>query len=135
MKKWASLVAVALSLVLVLAACGSNDKGGNSDNGSTPSNSAAPSENTAAEGGVTIVASNWKFDKAEYKIKAGESIDMTVDSAEGIHGIKILKTDVNIENKQTVAVKIDEPGTYDIICNIPCGAGHAKMKAKLVVEA
>lgn len=137
MKKWIGLVAV-LSLTLVLAACGSDKDKNNGANDTTPP--AVTDTNSNSEGGeaasdaVTIKATNYEFDKKEYRIKAGQAVDFTLDSAEGNHGIAIMKTDYKLVDKETVSVKIDEPGEYDIICNIACGPGHAKMRSKLIVE-
>ncbi|MFD2116573.1 cytochrome C oxidase subunit II [Paenibacillus yanchengensis] len=143
MKKWIGLVAV-LSLTMVLAACGSdkNADGGANKNTETPpavTDTNGNAGNTETEGeaaaeAVTITATDYEFDKAEYRIKAGEAVDVTLVSAEGNHGIKIMNTDYTLLDKDTVSVKIDEPGEYDIICNIFCGPGHAKMKSKLIVE-
>ncbi|GGG90837.1 cytochrome C oxidase subunit II [Paenibacillus radicis (ex Gao et al. 2016)] len=125
MKKWILFAAV-LCLVAVIAACGSNK--GNSE----PTTSGVSEPNTAAPE-VVIKAKSWEFDKAEYKIKAGEPVNLTLESNGGVHGIDISKTDIKIANKKTKAVTL-EAGVYDIVCNVPCGNGHAKMTAKLVVE-
>lgn len=135
MKKWVVFISI-LSIALVVAACGANSGGnkpasGTAEGGGGEENSAPASSGS----GLVITASNWEFDKEEYKIKAGEPIDLTFKSIEGVHGMGILKTDyTNIGMDETVSVKIDEPGTYNIICSVSCGVGHAKMRAKLVVE-
>ncbi len=130
MKKWVGFAA-AMALVLVLAACGSkNDGGAKPDNSQAPTNT----EQSEASNDVKIIASDWEFDKQEYKVKAGEEVKITLQNAKGKHGIAIKNTDYKLEDKQTVTAKFDEPGTYEIFCNIPCGAGHAKMKANLIVE-
>ncbi|MDQ0110984.1 cupredoxin domain-containing protein [Paenibacillus harenae] len=130
MKKWL-LFASALCLVAVLAACGAK-----SDN--QESNNAGNGEAVAADSGATgeevvITASNWEFDQKEYKIKAGEATNITLKSTDGVHGVKIDKVD-NIANGQTKTVTVAEPGTYEMICSVPCGNGHRQMKATLVVE-
>ncbi|MFD0588462.1 cytochrome C oxidase subunit II [Paenibacillus sp. GCM10027627] len=134
MKKWLTFISV-LALTLVIAACGANSEGNKkSEGGSSNAGSEAVDSGEAASSELVITAKNWEFDKEEYKIKAGETVDVTVKSAGGVHAVRILKTDYDIANKKTVAVKIDEPGTYDMICSVPCGTGHRTMVAKLIVE-
>lgn len=130
MKKWL-LFASAMCLVVVLAACGANNSTNKDDN--TKPATTNVDEGTATSD-VVITASNWKFDKDEYKIKAGETVNLKLESVEGMHGITISKTDYKIKTGGSTAVTITEPGTYDMICSVPCGAGHTKMKTTLVVE-
>lgn len=127
MKKYL-LLASALCLVLVLAACGANNntnKGGN--------NEAADLGPATSE--LVITASNWEFDQKEYKIKAGETVNVSLKSIDGVHSVKILKSKFNdIKNNETAAVRFDEPGEYNIVCTVPCGKGHTTMKSKLIIE-
>ncbi|RJE91191.1 cytochrome C oxidase subunit II [Paenibacillus sp. 1011MAR3C5] len=131
MKKWLVFASM-LALALVIAACGANSDNSKETTGSVSNDSG--NEASASDSEVVITAKDWEFDQKEYRIKAGETVDLTLKSAGGVHGVSILKTDYNIGNKKTVAVKFDAPGTYDMICNVPCGGGHGQMKAKLIVE-
>lgn len=114
---------LALVVVLALAACGKKDE---------PTGGTAAS--APATGELTITATNWQFDKPEYRVKKGETLKVTLESKDGAHGIKIAKLGVDIGTNKSKDVTFDKPGTYDIQCSIPCGAGHAKMTAKLIVE-
>ncbi|MDQ6423011.1 cupredoxin domain-containing protein [Paenibacillus sp. LHD-117] len=129
MKKWIAFASV-MALTLIIAACGANSSGGNNSG-----NNAGAAVNTGAEptSEVVLTASSWEFDQQEYQIKAGEPVALTLKSVDGVHGVQILKTAYKIGNNKTVTVQFDEPGTYEIICNIQCGVGHGKMKATLVV--
>lgn len=130
MKKWL-LFASALCLVIVLAACGANSgNGGNAADNEAVETSAGGSAGSE----LVITASNWKFDQPEYKIKAGETVNVKLDSIDGMHGVQIKNTDYAIANGKTVAVSISNPGEYEMICNVPCGGGHRTMAAKLIVE-
>ncbi|OMF36021.1 hypothetical protein BK133_09835 [Paenibacillus sp. FSL H8-0548] len=126
MKKWL-LFASVLCLVFIIAACGTNSTKEENTEAST-----AASGSGAAD--LVITASNWKFDQKEYKIKAGETVNLKLDSVDGMHGVQIKKTDYVIDGGKTVAVNISKPGTYEMICSRPCGTGHAQMKTTLVVE-
>ncbi|MFF2483747.1 cytochrome C oxidase subunit II [Paenibacillus sp. NPDC058071] len=125
MKKWAMLAAT-LCFVFVIAACGGNaNKPASGQSGVIEPDTAAPE--------VVIKAKNWEFDQAEYKIKAGENINLKLESTEGVHGIRISKTKIQIDNNKTQTISLDA-GEYEISCYIPCGGGHTKMKSKLIVE-
>lgn len=128
MKKWL-LFASAICLVFVIAACGAN--GGNVKNKEANTTVA---DSGAASSELVITASNWKFDQKEYKIKAGETVNLQLDSIDGMHGLQIQNTNYEVTAGKTVPVSISEPGKYEMICNVPCGQGHRQMKATLVVE-
>lgn len=130
MKKWL-LFASALCLVVVLAACGA--KSDNQESNNAGNGEAVAADSGAASAEVVITASNWEFDQKEYKIKAGEATNLTLKSTDGVHGVKIDKVE-NIATGQTKTVTVAEPGTYEMICSVPCGNGHREMKATLVVE-
>lgn len=102
---------------------------------STPEKS---EDEAAAEAGkpqLKITASNFKFDQAEYKVKSGETLQVVVKNSEGVHGIDIAQLGISLSGKElSKEVTFDKPGTYEIMCNVPCGVGHVNMKAKLIVE-
>ena len=133
MKRLGTVAALAV-LALALAACGGNNGGGTAN--AAAKNSGAENNGGAAVGNVVdLTATNYKFDKDVYKVKAGE-VTFNLINAEGVHGIKISNTDVKLDNNTTTqTVTLDNPGEYEIQCSIPCGSGHVKMRAKLVVEA
>jgi cytochrome c oxidase subunit II len=113
------LFIMSIGLVAALAACGGGDDATEGNGG-------------GGDNAVAIEASNWKFDKSEYTVPAG---DVTIDfkSAEGYHGIQVNGTDVKIDGEGSETVNL-EAGEYTIICSVPCGDGHADMQAKLIVE-
>lgn len=130
MKKWL-LFAGVMCAVFVIAACGANNSTNNAANKEVNTIAA---DSGAASSELVITASNWEFDQKEYKIKAGETVNLTLKSIDGVHGIQILKTDYDkIEIGKTVPVSFAEAGTYEMICSVPCGQGHRQMKATLVV--
>lgn len=130
MRKWL-LLGTIVAIMSVLIACGSTNNGGNTNNSSAP---IEVSEDEIVSGELTITAKNWEFDKEYYAIKAGEAINVTVASIDGVHGIEILGTEYNnIINDKATSVTITEPGTYEVRCSIPCGSGHRTMTTKIVV--
>ncbi|MFZ3579592.1 cytochrome C oxidase subunit II [Virgibacillus sp. DJP39] len=114
-----------IALSLILAACGGGDS---AEEGN-------PSEGTESNGvstTVDITATNWEFDQENYTVPAGE-VTFNLTNEEGLHGIQVDGTDVNIEGDESGKVTL-EPGEYTIRCSIPCGQGHANMQSTLTVE-
>ncbi|MEF3303883.1 cupredoxin domain-containing protein [Paenibacillus sp. GYB003] len=95
-------------------------------------------DEAAAESGkpqLKITASNFQFDQAEYRVKTGETLQVVLKNKEGTHGIDITQLGISLSGKElSKEVTFDKPGTYEIVCSVPCGAGHVNMKAKLIVE-
>jgi len=83
---------------------------------------------------LKISASNFHFDKPEYKVKAGDKLTVILDSR-GNHGLAIDDLNINLSGDTlSQEVTFDKPGTYEIHCSIPCGDGHLEMKSVLIVE-
>lgn len=94
-------------------------------------------EEASAGPSLKLVASNFKFDQAEYTAKAGETVRVSLSIKEGIHAVHITGQGLTVDlDKQNPSqdVTFEKPGTYDIVCSLPCGEGHANMKSKLVVQ-
>lgn len=94
-------------------------------------------EETTSGPSLKLVASNFKFEQAEYAAKAGEKTKVSLSIKEGIHAVQITGNGMDISlDKQNPSqeVTFDKPGEYKIVCSLPCGAGHADMVSKLVVQ-
>ncbi|MGU3470830.1 cytochrome C oxidase subunit II [Paenibacillus sp. D51F] len=117
-------LAAAMAVLLVaLAACGSG-----------ASNSASTMEDsTPASQEVVVKATNYKFDQQTYEVKKGEPVRIKVET-DGIHGIKVANTDIALKAGQSKVYTINDAGEYEIVCSIPCGPGHEKMRAVLKVQ-
>lgn len=124
-----SVMAAALVLAGLLAACaGRNDDGAEGI-------IIDKSNRTQADSVVEVKARNFEFDRTEYRVKSGQAVRFHFVSEEGVHGIKIPKTGIELKDGESVTVTFEHPGEYEIICSIPCGIGHSKMFVKLIVEA
>lgn len=126
------------AMVLILAACGGGEQeesGGTDNIAENAGQERTETEEATTEvaSSIDISASNWEFDKEEYVVKAGEPITLNFTSEEGVHGIGIEGTDINIQQDQQEEVTL-EPGEYKIYCNVPCGQGHADMTATIIVQ-
>jgi|ERR1043166_5534796 cytochrome c oxidase subunit II len=87
---------------------------------------------------VEITAKRFEFSPKEITLKKGEPVVLRLKTEDVTHGFfqKKLKVDSDIPpGKATdVALTPDTPGTYVVICDHFCGAGHGNMKMKIVVE-
>jgi cytochrome c oxidase subunit 2 len=124
-----------LVITLVLSACagGSDDASQGQDTGTDEGTIVEKDNDNASENSLNISAANWKFDKEEYTVKAGEPVTIDYKNEQGAHGLAIEGTDINIQQDGQQEVTL-EPGEYKIYCSIPCGQGHADMTATLVVQ-
>lgn len=92
-------------------------------------------EDLAAEANtVTIMASNYEFDQAEYKVELGSTKTIRLENEQGLHGIAIKELGVELQGATLEQeVTFDKAGTYEIVCIVMCGEGHADMVAKITV--
>ncbi|GIQ69426.1 hypothetical protein DUZ99_16830 [Xylanibacillus composti] len=91
-------------------------------------------EEEVGENELRFVLSNFEFDQQEYHVKLGETMNVSMRNKEGIHGVAIEGYDIDIHAGDSVEVTFDKPGTFELVCSVMCGLGHAEMVATLVVE-
>ncbi|OIJ12947.1 hypothetical protein BKP35_10305 [Anaerobacillus arseniciselenatis] len=132
MKKLLSLMIVAVAVV-ALTACGGDEE-----------TSAPDAEETSAEvvdvnveagdKEFTIVATNFDYvSDEELVVKKGDKVTLHIENEEGVHGLDIPSFGIQGGAGETVEFEATEAGTHEILCSIPCGAGHNDMKINLVV--
>jgi len=89
---------------------------------------------------VTISAERFSFTPSEFKVKAGQPVEIRLRSDDTDHGFRILDTDVNVivpkRGKGDVSVVFEppKPGRYVFECSKLCGAGHSFMRGTLIAE-
>lgn len=101
------------------------------------SDSMAAAEQEQKEAGTTIKisASNFKFDKEEYRVKKGETWTLKFVNKEGVHAMEIVGMDVHLDKaNDTAEVTFNEAGEFVLECSLMCGIGHDDMKSKFIVE-
>lgn len=82
---------------------------------------------------LRFLASNYQFDQEEYNVSVGETLELSMRNEQGRHGVGIVGLDINLVEGDTVEHTFTEPGTYDVVCTIACGEGHAEMISQLIV--
>lgn len=92
-----------------------------------------------------LVAKSWTFDAgpeagnpATLRFPRGSQVTFYVTSVDVMHGFQIEKHTVNLElvpgQVARATANFNRPGTYHIICNHYCGAGHQVMYGVIIVE-
>jgi len=124
MHKWimSALVTIACAMGVYLLATGLPER---------------PKEEKLAEGQelLKIKATNFDFDQAEYRVKAGTTYKIKFSNTLGNHGVEFVGLGIDLTKDNPEAeVTFDKPGEYELHCSIMCGQGHAAMKSKLIVE-
>jgi cytochrome c oxidase subunit 2 len=84
------------------------------------------------------VAHVFEFEPHSIAVPVGAHVTFYVTSADVEHGFSIPETGVNTMVTpgwvSSVAHTFRTPGTFLLICNEYCGAGHQAMAAKVVVQ-
>ncbi len=87
---------------------------------------------------VVMEAFNWGFDPAEVRVPAGAEVTFRAYSSQDFHGLAIAGTKVFLSiTRHEIAEAthtFTEPGEYPFICSDYCGAGHASMVGRIIVE-
>jgi cytochrome c oxidase subunit 2 len=92
-----------------------------------------------------LVAKSWTFEAGPdagnpptLRFPVGSQVTFYVTSKDVMHGFQIEEHTANLElvpgQIARTTTRFNRPGTFDIICNHYCGAGHAIMYATIVVE-
>jgi cytochrome c oxidase subunit 2 len=87
---------------------------------------------------LVMVAQIWSFVPNEVHIPAGSTLEIDATSRDVIHGLHVLRTDINIMvipgEVAHVVHTFREPGEYLMVCHEYCGIGHQGMYGKIIVD-
>lgn len=137
-KTYLFVALVALAAFFVLSACGKNNEDNNAASSPPATASASASASGGAAGGstqeITVHAKNFEFDKKEIKLHVGDTVKLTLENTDGVHGLEVPDFNVNIKNGETATFTVDKAGTYDFNCSVQCGSGHDNMVGQIIVE-
>ena len=88
---------------------------------------------------IPIEARKFRYTPNHIVIKAGEAVILELTAIDFTHGFTLpdlhTRADLIPGKAVQVRLKIDQPGTYDFLCDNFCGNGHEEMNGKLIVEA
>lgn len=87
---------------------------------------------------ITATSAGYKFDQAEYHVKAGTNYKIKFSNKLGVHGAAIQAANLDLTQENPEAdytfPESDKGKTIEIHCSIMCGQGHSTMKSTIVVE-
>lgn len=81
---------------------------------------------------ITIDAFRFGYLPEEVKIKLGDKIKININNLDTPHGLIIPELD--LKGETIIEFTATQKGEFDWYCYVPCGAGHGKMRGKLIVE-
>jgi cytochrome c oxidase subunit 2 len=97
---------------------------------------------------IYVVAKQWMWEFAypdgmtsedELRVPVGQPIELVLTSRDVIHSFFVpafrLKQDVVPGRMTTLSFQSDQPGEYDLLCAEFCGAGHSRMRGRILVVA
>ena len=87
---------------------------------------------------IAVTAKKFEFDVPRIEVKAGETVELTLNSVDTKHGFEckdlaIKKVTFEPDTPATVTFTATKPGTYEYKCADFCGRGHGKMKGQIIV--
>jgi cytochrome c oxidase subunit II len=87
---------------------------------------------------VVMTLAAFAFNPANIEVPAGSTVHFTLTSKDVVHGFEIAGTNTNAMvmpgHIQKITQKFDKAGSYLILCNEYCGAGHQLMSTTITVK-
>lgn len=87
---------------------------------------------------VVMTMQVFSFTPSEIEVPKGATVHFTLTSKDVVHGFQIVGTNVNAMvmpgHIQKITQKFDQPGSYLVLCNEYCGAGHQAMSTTITVK-
>ena len=89
---------------------------------------------------IHITAERFSFSPSEIKVRAGEEVELRIQSEDTSHGFHVIDTDINAvvpkrgKGEVSVLFRSEGAGRYTFECSRMCGAGHDFMRGVLVVS-
>jgi plastocyanin len=128
-----ALFSVLLTLILVLAACGTGSSSSPAGDGADGGDTSGGETGGGDAGGETVSLAGGQFSPTELTIAAGTTVTFTNTAnhtvTEGSDGEAVDDPIVDEDGGEDITVTFDEPGTYQITCRI-----HPSMNMTVTVE-
>ncbi|MFJ5716057.1 cytochrome c oxidase subunit II [Neobacillus sp. NPDC093127] len=87
---------------------------------------------------VVMTLQVFSFNPGNIEVPAGSTVHFTLTSKDVVHGFEVAGTNINAMvppgHIQKITQKFDKPGTYLVLCNEYCGAGHQMMSTTITVK-
>jgi cytochrome c oxidase subunit 2 len=119
------------AIILILSGCAQKEASAPTK-ASSPTQAAAPTASGTKE--IKVTAKNFEFVPGEIHVNKGDQVKLTFENKEGAHGLSIPDYKIDLKQPGSAEFVADRAGTFPIVCSVVCGAGHAKMAGKLIVD-
>ncbi|WP_066065917.1 cytochrome c oxidase subunit II [Neobacillus soli] len=87
---------------------------------------------------VVMTLQVFSFNPGNIEVPAGSTVHFTLTSKDVVHGFEVAETNLNTMvvpgHIQKITQKFDKAGTYLVLCNEYCGAGHQMMSTTITVK-
>ncbi|ETI70731.1 cytochrome c oxidase subunit II [Neobacillus vireti] len=87
---------------------------------------------------VVMTLQVFSFNPGNIEVPAGSTVHFTLTSKDVVHGFEVAGTNLNAMvppgHIQKITQKFDKAGTYLVLCNEYCGAGHQMMSTTITVK-
>ncbi|MDQ6596109.1 cytochrome C oxidase subunit II [Bacillus salipaludis] len=87
---------------------------------------------------VVMTLQAFSFNSGNIEVPAGSTVHFTLTSKDVVHGFEVAETNLNTMivpgHIQKISQKFEKPGTYLVLCNEYCGAGHQMMSTTIKVK-
>lgn len=87
---------------------------------------------------VVMTMQVFSFNPGNIEVPAGSTVHFILTSKDVVHGFEIAETNANAMVTpgyiSRVTQKFDKPGSYLVLCNEYCGAGHQMMSTTITVK-
>ncbi|MFD0828531.1 cytochrome c oxidase subunit II [Neobacillus sp. M.A.Huq-85] len=87
---------------------------------------------------VVMTLQAFSFNPGNIEVPAGSTVHFTLTSKDVVHGFEVAGTNLNTMivpgHIQKITQKFEKPGTYLVLCNEYCGAGHQMMSTTIKVK-
>jgi cytochrome c oxidase subunit 2 len=87
---------------------------------------------------VVMTLQAFSFNPGNIEVPAGSTVHFTLTSKDVVHGFEVAGTNLNAMvmpgHIQKITQKFNKAGTYLVLCNEYCGAGHQMMSTTITVK-
>jgi cytochrome c oxidase subunit 2 len=88
---------------------------------------------------IEMVARRFRYEPSEVKLKAGESVVISITALDFTHGFSIpdlkRRYDLVVGRATRIELQPMTPGVIDFHCDNFCGDGHESMSGRFIVTA
>lgn len=85
-----------------------------------------------------LTSKQWEFEPNQIIVQQGQKVVIRITSTDVPHGFAINELNIYtfVPPGQTVEVSFiaNEPGVFEIFCNVFCGEGHSNHRGQLIVR-